>query len=327
MIKRVDPVIILSNRNQDSNIYKRGKSMEPVNETQKTNETVNDTPTQETPKEPEVIIIRMWPKTPVLYPMAILALIFSLIGLFAGSTPHIRALNKIYKPAVQEQLASVEASTASADIPSSTTIDTSVPAPLDTAQIEDQSRRLIDGLFLDKLMGGIFLLVFAFSLFTLSVDLEVRWALFTFASILVVILLLVLINQRYEFLPGVISTIISLSPMANPQFYFAIFLIWVILMAISFGIIRFHYVTIESNEVIVVGGLLERQQRFPTMRMRYTRDIQDVFEYYLPFVRSGRLILSFAEQSEAVVIDNVLNIDKVTEQLDKVSGVLHVKDK
>jgi hypothetical protein len=77
---------------------------------------------------------------------------------------------------------------------------------------------------------------------------------------------------------------------------------------------------------LVVGGLLERQQRFPTMRMRYTRDIQDVFEYYLPFVRSGRLILSFAEQHESIVIDNVLNIDKVTKQLDRISGVMKVKE-
>lgn len=303
--------------------------MEPVNDTLKANQNTNDTLPKENHKGSDVIIIRMWPKTPVLYPMAILALIFSLIGLFAGSTPHIRALHKIYTPGIQENVIATDATNPSAEIPPTEMSETAEEenATLDTAKIVDHSRRLANGLFLDRLMGSIFLFVFAFSLFTLSVDLEVRWALFTFASILVVFLLLVLINQRYEFLPGVLSTIASLSPMANPQFYFAIFVIWIILMAISFGIIRFHYVRIESNEVIVVGGLLERQQRFPTMRMRYTRDIQDVFEYYLPFVRSGRLILSFAEQSEAVVIDNVLNIDKVTEQLDKVSGVLHVKDK
>lgn len=296
--------------------------MEPVNESTMANEP-GKTPIQETPKEseppkepeiPETILIRMWPKTPVLYPMALLALLFGLIGLFAGSSPHIHKLNKMYHPTVQVQVAPTEQTESNS-------------ATVNQADIVDQADRLTKGLFLDRMMGLIFLFVLAFSLFTLSVDLEVRWALVTFASSMIVLLLLILINQQYEFLPGVLSTIASLSPMASPQFYFAIFAIWAILMAISFAVVRFHYVRIESNEVIVVGGLLERQQRFPTMRMRYTRDIQDVFEYYLPFVRSGRLILSFAEQNESVVIDNVLNIDKITEQLDLISSVLHVTDK
>lgn len=294
--------------------------MEPVNESTVKTESVKEPP-KEAPKEPEIpetILIRMWPKTPVLYPMAILALLFGLIGLFAGSSPHIRALNKMYHPTAQVQTTQSE-QTASTPAASSTMID--------QAQLVEQADKLAKGLFLDRLMGLIFLFVFAFSLFTLSVDLEVRWALVTFASAMIVLLLLILVNQQYEFLPGVLSTIASLSPMASPQFYFAIFTIWAILMGISFAVVRFHYVRIESNEVIVVGGLLERQQRFPTMRMRYTRDIQDVFEYYLPLVNSGRLILSFGEGNESVVIDNVINIDKITKQLDIISSVLHVSDK
>jgi hypothetical protein len=75
--------------------------------------------------------------------------------------------------------------------------------------------------------------------------------------------------------------------------------------------------------VVVVGGMLERQQRYDTMRMRYTKEIHDVMEYYLPFVRSGRLIFSFPEQSEAVIIDNVINIRKVAKRLDEVVGATH----
>ncbi|MBN2328311.1 MAG: hypothetical protein JXR73_14285 [Candidatus Omnitrophica bacterium] len=301
--------------------------MEPINESPKANEPVKQPEIKKSSKKmeiPDTIMIRMWPKTPVLYPMAILALLFGIIGLFAGSTPHISKLNKIYHPTVQVQPAPEEGVDASQEEAAST--EEPSAAIVDEAVVVKQAENLASGLFLDRLMGTIFLLVFAFSLFTLSVDLEVRWALVTFASIIIVILLIILLNQQYEFLPGVLSTIASLSPMANPQFYFAIFIIWVVLMILSLGVVRFHYVRIESNEVVVVGGLLERQQRFPTMRMRYTRDIQDVFEYYMPFVRSGRLILTFAEQNESVVIDNVLNIDKVTKQLDQISGVMRIKN-
>ena len=217
------------------------------------------------PDNPSVILIRMWPKTPVLYPMAIMALICGIVGLFSD--------------------------------PSS---------------------------IVDRFMGLLFLSIFTFSLFSVCVDLEVRWALFGFAMTLGLSLVLILLNQKFGFLPGFSTTLSSLSPTASPTFYFIIFIIWVALMIVSFLVANFHYVKIESNEVIVVDGLLERQRRYPTMRMRFTRDIQDVFEYYLPFVRSGRLILTFAESSESIVIDNVINIDKVTRQLDEVSSVLKV---
>lgn len=314
--------------------------MEPVNESPTVNNPVTPPASKNTSKEslPDSIMIRMWPKTPVLYPMAILALLFGIIGLFAGSTPHIRKLNQIYHPTVhvqtaqeesmnvsQEETTSSEAASTEATSTEAAPEEEASAVVVDEAAVLKQAEQLAKGLTLDRIMGTIFLLVFAFSLFTLSVDMEVRWALLTFACVIIAMLALILLNQQYEFLPGIFSTILSLSPMANPHFYFAIFIIWVVLMIVSIGIVRFHYVRIESNEVVVVGGLLERQQRFPTMRMRYTRDIQDVFEYYMPFVRSGRLILSFAEQNEAVVIDNVLNIDKVTKELDQISGVMRFK--
>ncbi len=314
--------------------------MENVNESQAKDEQTNgaapEAPQEVKPKEPakpkeppkpEVIIIRMWPKVPVLYPMAILALICALVGVFAGSAPHVNELHNIYQPAEQAVQADASGNPIAAGVDAAIKkVSELAPGVVNQAVVMEQSEQLVDGLYWDRLLGTIFLLVFAFSLFTLSVDLEVRWALVSFASLLIVCLLLIMINQRYDFLPGVFSSIASLSPMANPQFYMLICLIWIILMVISLFIVRFHYVRVESNEILVVGGLLERQQRFPTMRMRYTRDIQDVFEYYLPFVRSGRLILSFAEQHESIVIDNVLNIDKVTKQLDRISGVMKVKE-
>ncbi|MEW6235139.1 MAG: hypothetical protein AB1656_07110 [Candidatus Omnitrophota bacterium] len=277
----------------------------------------NLTPTQAAEEQPEEIrddkiLVRMWPKTPVLYPMALLALIFCLIGTFAGSNPHLRNLKK-----------NIEAAPAAQQAEQGETAATAAPADID---YKEEVAKVFSARWVDKAMGVIFLIVLAFSLFTLCVDLEIRWALFTFTACIVVGLLFYIINERWAFLPDFVRHIASLTPIATPQFYFVIFVIWVILMIISLGIVRFHYVRIESNEVIVVGGLLERQQRFPTIRMQYIKDIQDVFEYYLPFVRSGRLVLTFPEQHESIVIDNVLNIEKVIEKLDKISSTLQVSD-
>ncbi len=272
------------------------------------------------PKPPERVIIRMWPKTPVLYPMAILALICSLVGTIGGSAPKVKELKDLYKAGVQIQAETPEPAAGESTPPAG------IPGEITQSQLKTIVDSLVSRLFIDYVLGVLFLVVFAFSLFTVCVDLEIRWALITFSITLAVIFLLTLINERLEFLPAILTRLASLTPMANPHFYFAIFVIWVILMAISLAVVRFHYVRIESNEVVVVGGLLERTQRFPTLQMQYIKDIQDVIEYYLPLVNSGCLILTFRDQKESVVIDNVLNIDRVINQIDQIVSVLQVQN-
>ncbi len=274
------------------------------------------------------IVIRMWPKTPVVYPLALLALIFCIIGSLFGSAPHLRALARAEKAAMQAQSsqAQSEHSSPESDNPSGVANQTvsDVTPQVTHINYEETAKKLITGRWVDQVMGIIFLIVFAFCLFTLCVDIEIRWALFAFTSTIVVLLVIYILNERYDFMPNFLKQLATLTPTASPQFYLAIFVIWLVLMVISFAIVRFHYVEIESNEVIVVGGLLERQQRFPTTRMQYVKDIQDVFEYYLPFIRSGRLVLIFPDQHETLVVDNVLNIDKVITELNEMSGVLQV---
>ena len=158
------------------------------------------------------------------------------------------------------------------------------------------------------------------SLFAICVDLDVRWAIIYLSIVVITALLLWILNITTGLLPSLFGWLDYITPMANAQLYLGVFVVWLLLMFISFVVTRFHYVKVEAKEVIVVGGMLERQQRYDTMRMRYTKEIGDVMEYYLPFVRSGRLIFSFPEQSEAVIIDNVINIKKVTKQLDDVVG-------
>ncbi|HOJ59508.1 MAG TPA: hypothetical protein PK878_04415 [bacterium] len=280
----------------------------------------NQKATPPAPKPPERVVIRMWPKTPVLYPMAILALICSLVGAMAGSSPKIKQLK-------EWQAASAQVSPAGVEQPAGEAAPSGAePRVIDSAEWQNLAQRLTASLKVDYVLGVIFLIVFAFSLFTVCVDLEIRWALITFSITLAAIFLLTLINERFEFLPTVLARLASLTPMANPHFYFAIFVIWVILMVISLAVVRFHYVCIESNEVVVVGGLLERTQRFPTLQMQYLKDIQDVIEYYLPLVNSGRLVLTFRDQKESVVIDNVLNIDRVISQIDQIVSVLQVQN-
>lgn len=259
------------------------------------------------------VVIHMWPKTPVLYPVAIFALICCIVSSIWGVSPQLSQLKQYHQPAAQEEVAA-DSETAAEATTGAQAID-----------LEETTQSLVNAMVVDRVLGIVFLLLLAFTLFTLTLDIEVRWALVSFTSTIIVLLLIYILDQQFNFLPDLIPRLFELSPMATPQFYLAVFIIWVVLMVISMVVVRFHYVKVESNEVIVVGGILQREQRYSTINMRYMRDIQDVFEYYLPFVNSGRLILSFQGDYDSVVIDNVMNIDKVTEQLDELTGYMQVR--
>ncbi len=241
--------------------------------------------------------------------MATMALICAIVGYTVGASAHTAKLREV--TGISETLAPVEGGP---------------PEGVTKEQIQEASAKLYAGLRIDRVMGFIFLVFFAFCMFALCIDTEIRWALMAFLGIGLLITIVLLVDERTKFLPGFFRSLLTLTPSASPQFYLAIFFIWLVLMLISLVTIRFHYVRIEENEVFVVGGLLEGQKRFPTFQMKYQKDVSDVIEYYLPFVHSGRLILSFPSLDDRIVLDNVLHIDKVIEQLNELSSGWRVRN-
>lgn len=249
----------------------------------------------------------MWPKTPVLWPLAFVALVCAVVGYGLGASKYTTELRKV--TGVTETLQ------AAPEGP---------PADVTKEQIQAASANLYRGLSIDRVFGFIFLVTFGFTMFALCIDTEIRWALTGFMTVGLLGTVAILINQQTLFFPAFLQSILTLTPSASPQFYLGVVFIWLVLMGISLVTIRFHYVKIESNEVFVVGGLLEGQRRFPTLQMKYEKDVSDVIEYYLPFVHSGRLILQFPSLEDRIVLDNVLNIDKVIIQLNELSSNLRV---
>ncbi|MEM6910641.1 MAG: hypothetical protein AAF555_03575 [Verrucomicrobiota bacterium] len=252
-------------------------------------------------KLPDRLFIRIWPKTPVLYPMAILALLFAIVSHFLGATPVINDLIS-EKEGVSAAKVQVEDIRSQLDIP------------------DEQKKKLAQGYRIDRVLALIFLAVLTFSLFVIAVDFEVRWALIVLACILIAALVVYIVDMNTGFLAGFLPFLDRIAPVANPQFYLAIFVVWLLLLGVSALVARFNYVRIESNELIAVGGVMEDHKRYSTFRMHYTKEITDVLEYWLPFVRAGRLVFSFPNEDKPVILDNVLNVDKVLKELDRISS-------
>ncbi len=267
------------------------------------------TPTHQALHSPEgkrhSLVIRVWPNIPILYPMAIAAL---LCGLFSMSFGIDRDLKRLSTPPAAQTVTQVDG-TVSANVPTLVQVEYS---------------KMAEKLKIEQVIALVFLAAFAYTMVVLCTDIILTWALLGVAAATIFGMALFILNIYYHFLNGLFDFLGGFIPIANAHFYFSIFAIWVILMVAAIAYSRFHYIKIESNEVIVVGGFLDKRRRFSTMRMTYTKEVFDVFEYYLPFVRSGRLIIRFTGESEPIVIDHVMNLEAVVKRLDHVTATLQV---
>ena len=292
-------------------------------------------------EDDDVIIIRLWPKTPLLYPMAIMALICGIAGLIFG-TPQELVDNYLEdNPAAQSTNEGIEAKEAKETtgedseeaVPEVEKAEPEVEgaddvvAPLAVASESKPVKKPVG--IADKIhtiMAILFLATFAFSLFVVCIDFEVRWSMLGFALIMIIILAIFGADRLgYIQLPNAFSVLSKFTLFATELFYFSVFLIWLVLMLVSAVIARLHYVKIEHNEVIEYGGVMESQKRMSTMRMHWTKEIKDVCEYWLPFVRSGTLVFTFPNEEKPLILNNVLHINKVLKKLDKKSSSFQFK--
>jgi hypothetical protein len=86
--------------------------------------------------------------------------------------------------------------------------------------------------------------------------------------------------------------------------------------------VRYDYWEIQNNELLHHHGFLSDLKRYPAPSLRVDKEINDVFEYML--LQSGRLILHARSESRAIVLDNVLFINRKEALLTKMLGSLQV---
>ena len=169
-----------------------------------------------------------------------------------------------------------------------------------------------------------FLLVLAINMVVLSFDFpRATWLTLFFFIVAVVIGLWFLFYTRPNLLPFVTETITKMKPLANATFYF----VFVGVMGLIYiGVlvnIQFDYWEIRANELLHHHGILSDLERFSAPSLRIDKEINDVFEYVL--LRSGRLILHPSQERRAIVLENVVGINRKEAQITQMLGALQVQ--
>ncbi|PIE22735.1 MAG: hypothetical protein CSA62_11130 [Planctomycetota bacterium] len=163
------------------------------------------------------------------------------------------------------------------------------------------------------MLGGIFMIVFLTNLLVFSFDFS-RIKSITIVFIAIAIMFaLMWANNKYEVMTPIRDFINSIDIRMSRDFYFFVVLFFALIYLLVFVNSRFNYYEINRNEILHHSGYLGDIQRTPTSAMRMQKEIYDLMEYLL--LRSGRIIFYPATTREAVVIDNVINVNVVENRI------------
>lgn len=86
---------------------------------------------------------------------------------------------------------------------------------------------------------------------------------------------------------------------------------------------RFNYYEVNHREILHHHGYLGDVTRMPTSGLRLNKEIYDLMEFLL--LRSGRLIFYPSTSREAIVIDNVINVNHAEDRIKDLLSVIAVR--
>lgn len=168
-----------------------------------------------------------------------------------------------------------------------------------------------------------FLIVFAFNVLIMSFDFP-RFA--VVAGILVattILFFLLWLSFLTDWLRPLVRVLDSLYLAANSGFYFIFGLILLGMYAIIFTTRWLDYWEFLPNEILHHHGPWSDLERFPTMNLKFDKEIPDIFEHFL--FGAGRLVFHVANEQKSIVLENVMHINRKEQALKQIMSRMEVR--
>ncbi len=173
----------------------------------------------------------------------------------------------------------------------------------------------------ENVLGLLFLLVLFLNLMILAFDFP-RFAILAFvlggSAILFFFLWL-----GFSFLVPLKHLVESVYIVANAEFYLLFALALLAIYGFVYVTRWLDYWEILPNEILHHHGPLSDLERYPTMNLKFDKEIPDVFEHMM--FGAGRLVLHVSNEHKALVLDTVLNVSRKEEALKKLMSRMEVR--
>ncbi|AGA29164.1 hypothetical protein [Singulisphaera acidiphila] len=176
-----------------------------------------------------------------------------------------------------------------------------------------------------NLLGILFLGIFTFNLLIMAID----FPRFTVVAIVLLVLLglffLLWIAAYFDadLLKPARVLVGGIYVVANSGFYFMVAAILALNFAVIYVTRYLDYWEILPNEILHHHGPLSDLERYPTLNLKFDKEIPDVFEFLL--LGAGKIVLHVTEERKAIVMENVLFINAKEEGLKRMMSRLEVR--
>jgi hypothetical protein len=175
----------------------------------------------------------------------------------------------------------------------------------------------------ENLLGLLFLGVFMFNLIVLAIDFP-RFTIFALLLLGTTILFFMLwLGMYVDVLKPLVRMVEGVYVVANAQFYLLIAIVLLIVYGVIFLTRYLDYWEIMPNEILHHHGPLSDLERYPTLNLKFDKEIPDVFEHLM--FGAGRLVLHVSDERKAIVLDTVLHVSRKEEALKKLMSRLEVR--
>ena len=175
----------------------------------------------------------------------------------------------------------------------------------------------------ENLLGLLFLGVFMFNLIVLAID----FPRFTIFALLLggttVLFFMLWLEMFVDIFGPLIRLLEGVYVIANAQFYLVFSLILLAVYGVVFITRWLDYWEILPNEILHHHGPLSDLERYPTLNLKFDKEIPDVFEHLM--FGAGRLVLHVSDERKAIVLDTVLHVSRKEEALKKLMSRLEVR--
>jgi hypothetical protein len=175
----------------------------------------------------------------------------------------------------------------------------------------------------ENLLGLIFLGVFFFNLLILAVDFPRFTILAGLLLSTTVIFFLLWLGMFVRILEPLERFFEGVYVRANAQFYFMAAMVLLLVYATIFISRWLDYWEIMPNEILHHHGPLSDLERYPTLNLKFDKEIPDVFEHLM--FGAGRLVLHVSDERKSIVLDTVLHVSAKEEALKKLMSRLEVR--
>ena len=174
-----------------------------------------------------------------------------------------------------------------------------------------------------NIIGIVFLIMFTLNLILVAFDFNRARTIIIIVLIIAVIAILLLVNAYTGFLSGAgDGGLPTMRVYFSSQVYFALalLLLFIILFTVLGSLV--NYYVVEGNELLHHKGIGGGVERYPASDLSVVKEYPDIIEYLI--FRSGTLILTPPRTNRAIVLKNVIGINKKEKQMNEILSRLKV---